>query len=103
MVFPFAWQDTDDVTIELPAGFQLEKAESPGGLVFGKPGDYKLSLAAGKGELFCKRELTFGNDGLISFAKTAYPQLKNVFDEIHRRDGITFSLRQVAPAASGVQ
>jgi hypothetical protein len=103
VVFPFAWQDTDDVTIELPAGFQLEKAESPGGLVFGKPGDYKLSLAAGKGELFCKRELTFGNDGLISFAKTAYPQLKNVFDEIHRRDGITFSLRQVAPAASGVQ
>jgi hypothetical protein len=103
VVFPFAWQDTDNVTIQLPAGFQLEKAENPGELVFGKPGGYKLSMAAGKGELICQRELTFGNDGFIAFGHAAYPQLKKVFDEIHRRDEVTFSLRQVAAPASGVQ
>jgi hypothetical protein len=100
--FPFAWQDTDNLTIALPAGFQLEKAENPGPIAFGAPGGYKLSMSAGKGELICKRELTFGNDGYIAFGKAAYAQLKDVFDEVHRRDGVTFSLRQVAPP-KGVQ
>jgi hypothetical protein len=102
VVFPFAWQDTDNVTIELPAGFQLEKAENPGDLSFDKPGGYKLAMAAGKGQLVCKRELTFGNDGFIAFARASYPQLKKIFDEVHRRDEVTFSLRQI-PAAGVTQ
>jgi hypothetical protein len=101
VVFPFAWQDTDSVTIHLPAGLQLENAESPGSLDFGQPGGYKLAISKRGDELICAREFTFGKDAFISFARTSYPPVKKVFDEIHRRDEVTFSLRQVeAPKAA---
>ena len=103
VIFPYGWQDTDDVTIQLPAGFQLEKAENPGDLSFGPPGGYKLSMAAGKGQLICKRELTFGKEGYIAFGREVYPQLKKIFDEVHNRDQVTLSLRQAAAPAGGAQ
>jgi hypothetical protein len=98
VVFPYGWQETDNVTIQLPAGFPLEKPESPGELAFGRPGSYKVTMSTGKSKLIYTREFTFGNDGLIAYTREGYPQLKRIFDEIHRRDEITLSLRQVAPA-----
>jgi hypothetical protein len=59
-------------------------------------------MTAGKNELTCTRDLTFGKEDLIVFGKTAYPTLKRVFDEIHRRDEVTLSLKQAA-APSGLQ
>ena len=100
VVFQNAWQETDKVTIQIPAGFQLEKAENPGSMDLGSPGTYTLTMSAGKGELICARDFTFGRDGFIAFARASYPSLKNVFDEIHRRDEVTLSLRQAA-APSG--
>lgn len=98
VMFPYAWQERDVVSIQLPAGFPLEKPESPGELGFGTPGSYKVTMSAGKNELLYTREFTFGNGGLIAYPRESYAQLKRVFDEIHRRDEITLSLRQVAPA-----
>jgi len=102
MVFPYAWQDTDSLTIHLPAGFRLEDAESPGSIDFGQPGSYKLAMSKHGDELVCTRELIFGKDAFISFARANYAPVKRVFDEIHRRDDVTLSLRQ-APAAGGTQ
>jgi len=94
VVFPYPWQETDHVTIRIPAGFELERPENPGDVSFGKPGDYKLGMKAGKGLLICTRQLTFGSDGYIVFEHSSYPQVKAVFDEIHQRDQVTLSLRQ---------
>jgi len=102
VAFPYPWQENDSVTIQLPAGFDLENAECPGGFAFGKPGGYKLSLSARKGELAYARELAFGDNGFIAFGRDSYPKLKNVFDEIYRRDNFTLSLKQAA-APGGVQ
>ena len=96
VTLPFPWQDSDSVTIHIPDGFQLENADRPGELGFGKPGSYKLSISARKGDLVCTRELTFGDNGMIAFVRDAYPKLKNIFDEVHRRDETTLSLKQVA-------
>ena len=52
-----------------------------------------------KRELVCFRELRFGKDGNLSFPISVYPQLKAIFDEIHRRDDVTISLKQAATAA----
>jgi hypothetical protein len=95
--FPHAWKEADRVAISLPDGFTLDNAENPGNLNFGDPGSYALNMKiSGRGVLLCERQFTFGNNGAFLFAKAAYPQLKKLFDEIHRRDSHTLSIRQAA-------
>jgi hypothetical protein len=101
--FPYAWQETDRVSIELPEGFELEKAESPGRFDFGAPGSYQVVVSVtGKREIVSTRDLVFGKDGTLVFALPLYPRVKKVFDEIYRRDNFTLSLKQAA-APGGVQ
>ena len=97
----YAWQEQDTISIALPAGFALDHAESPGPLSFGAPGSYelKMSVKGGK-ELICVRGLTFGRGGALAFAAAAYPKVKNVFDEIRRRDDVTISLKQAPQAGT---
>jgi hypothetical protein len=96
IAFPHAWKETEVVSIELPTGFALDNAENPGNLNFGAPGEYKLKMSArGQAELVAERELIFGNKGIFFFDAKTYPQLKAAFDEIHRRDNTTISLKLV--------
>ncbi|MBL8230133.1 MAG: DUF3857 and transglutaminase domain-containing protein [Bryobacterales bacterium] len=92
--FPYAWEEEDKLRIELPEGFKLENAESPGSLNFGRPGEYKVEMRVANGNaLMVTRILTFGADGYKYFPKESYSQLKSVFDEFHRRDTHMLALR----------
>jgi len=94
--FPYAWQEDDTISIRLPEGYAFDNAENPGGMKFGRPGEYQLSMTVGADrELKVSRRLIFGLDGSIFYPKTAYTQLKQVFDEVHRRDSTTIALKQV--------
>jgi hypothetical protein len=97
--FPHAWKESEHVTIALPAGFVAEPAEMPGPLDFGV-GTYKLAVAASGSKLDCERELQFGGEVNLLFAREQYPQIKRVFDVINRRDGHTASLRQMSGGAA---
>jgi hypothetical protein len=103
VVFPYAWQEKDAVGIKLPAGFNLERPENPGSINFGAPGNYSLGMAVHDGRLLCERDLTFGKNGIILVPHGMYPQLKRIFDEVHRRDGVTLSLIQAPPTAAGAK
>jgi hypothetical protein len=93
--FHYAWRELDRITIALPTDFELEKAENPGSLNFGKPGSYDVTMALrGGSELVCKREMTFGKEEQLFFPRDAYPQVKNVFDAIHQHDSHMLALRQ---------
>jgi hypothetical protein len=95
--FPYAWEEHDVVTFELPAGFSLDNADAPGPLSFGAPGSYSVRLATRGGhQLILTRDFVFGKGGRIFFEAGNYPQLKTIFDEIHRRDDHTISLKQTA-------
>jgi transglutaminase-like putative cysteine protease len=96
--FPYAWQEHDSVTFELPPGYALDNAESPGSLNFGAPGAYKIKLMTNSHQLISDREFTFGSNGQILFETNTYAQLKKIFDEVQRRDEHTISLKQVATA-----
>ena len=99
ILFQYPWQESDEVSIMLPQGFELEKAENPGDISFGPPGSYELKMSlVNKRELVCKRNLVFGNEGMIYYPQTGYPTIKAIFDDIHRRDGTTLSLCQTAVA-----
>ncbi len=98
--FHYAWQERDSVSITLPNGFVLDHAENPGAINFGAPGSYELKMSVKGGrELICTRTLTFGKGGSIVFPAEVYPKVKNVFDEIHRRDDVTIPLKQAEEAA----
>ena len=104
VVFPNAWRESDDVSIRLPDGFALEKPESPGEQPFGNAGSYAVKMKILNGNtLAFTRELVFGNKGNIVFGRDKYPILKNVFDEINRRDSVTLSLKQAQAAVEESQ
>jgi hypothetical protein len=95
--FEHAWKEMDEIHIQLPDGFELDNAESPGGFDFGDPGKYNLQIAIRRGEhqeLTTTRELTFGEGGRLFFPVTSYATLKKVFDQIQVRDSHTLSLIQ---------
>jgi hypothetical protein len=93
--FPYAWKELDEVSINLPGGFSLDNPENPGSLEFGTPGSYRLEMGTRSAqELVCIRGLTFGNKGMLYYDVANYPRVKAVFDEIHRRDNLTISLKQ---------
>ena len=95
--FPYAWKEADNIAIGLPDGFVLDNADVPPGINFGKPGGYEISITVSKGdhpELTYVRTLTFGNEGAVSYAASAYPALKRAFDLIQTRDTHTIALKE---------
>ena len=103
VVFPFAWRDTDGISITLPAGYHLEKPENPGNIDLGETGSYELAMTMRGRTLICLRNLVFGKSGHIRFARQSYSTLKALFDEIHRHDEVTFALREDEPQAGGAK
>ena len=96
--FRYAWMEQDTVSIMLPDGFALDNAGIPGPFDFGPPGSYQLKMSVkDHRELTVFREFVFGKGGSLAYDVKFYPALKGVFDEIHRRDDVTISLKQ-APA-----
>jgi Domain of Unknown Function with PDB structure (DUF3857) len=91
--FPYAWQEVDQVSIQLPEGWKLDNAGNPGPLEFGKPGAYNLRIGISKtNELVTSREFSFGREGIVVFAANVYPTLKKIFDEVQLRDSHTLSI-----------
>jgi uncharacterized protein DUF3857/transglutaminase superfamily protein len=93
--FPFAWTEDDEVRIQLPEGFELEDAESPGGINFGPAGHYQVRLVKTIGHaLKYNRKLVFGDGGYILFPVERYPLVKEAFDQCHREDNHAVTLRR---------
>ena len=92
--FPYAWKETDQVSIKLPPGYAMDNAQPPPSLNFGTAGGYHLQTTFENGELTTVRELTFGGGGVLYFDAQNYGPVKKVFDEFHTRDRYTMALRE---------
>jgi hypothetical protein len=101
--FHYPWSEQDDVMIDLPAGFALDNADAPTGINGGEVSKYDVKLAITKDgrTLIYKRNFFFGGGqtGLL-FPVASYVQLKALFDELHKRDNHTITLKQAAATAS---
>ena len=72
-------------------------AEAPGSFGMGDVGHYKVSLKKTTDrELIYEREFVFGNNGVILFPVATYPLLKGAFDQCHKSDNHTLTLRRNA-------
>lgn len=93
--FPNAYQESDDIVIELPEGFALESPDVPGSFKLGQAGSYQMtaSITQPKRELKVTRRFVWGDAGQIRFNAEAYPALKSAFNRIHDSDAHSFTLR----------
>lgn len=101
--FHYPWSEEDSVTIELPAGFAFDNAESPAPFKAGSIAGYDVKIQAttdGR-TLVLSRKFFFGGNDAILFPVSAYGQLKKVFDVLQERDNHTIILKQQgAPSSS---
>jgi Domain of Unknown Function with PDB structure (DUF3857)/Transglutaminase-like superfamily len=91
--FKYPWSEDDNIEINLPSGYALDNAESPGDLAFGDLGHQKVKISVTKDQrmLIYKRQFRF--TGML-FPKDSYPNLKRAFDAVRKVDDHTITLKQ---------
>ena len=101
--FHYPWAEEDEVQWELPAGFALDSPDAPQPFAAGEISKYTMSLGVTKDgrTLVCRRSFFFGGGkaGLL-YPAASYPQLKGLFDALHKRDNHTITLKQGAQTAA---
>ena len=95
--FNYPWSENDTVEIELPQGFSLDNADAPTDLadqqkISSLKFDIKIDKA--KNSLTYNRKFHFGGGGNIFFRVKSYQPIKNLFDEFHKSDTHTITLKQ---------
>jgi hypothetical protein len=96
--FNYPWSENDTVEINLPKGFTLDNADTPGELSDGrKIGFLQIKIGVDNSTTFLKyeRNFHFGGDGNILFPVNTYQPLKNMFDAFHKADTHTITLKQM--------
>jgi hypothetical protein len=94
--FHYPWSERDTVEINLPEGYVLDNADSPGSLSAGKTGQYTVKIAVTQDErtLIYNRSFTFGAPDIMLFPQSIYPALKEYFDMMNKADNHTITLKQ---------
>jgi hypothetical protein len=98
--FEYPWSQNDEIEIDLPAGYALDNAERPAPFGAGEISHYDVNMGITKDNrtLIVKREFFFGGGGNLVFPQTSYSQVKALFDEVHKSDEHTITLKQGAAA-----
>jgi hypothetical protein len=83
--FPYSWKETDDLSLQLPAGYKLESPSAPQSM----PGDvlgYRIGLSyrPAKGVINLRREFISNLSGV---PLKLYPRLKGWYDNVAQNDG----------------
>lgn len=92
--FSFPYSETDEVSIELPPGYELESPDAPTGVNDGV-GSNNISISMTKDgkTLYYKRKFTFGDGDALRFEARNYVPLKALFDAIHNANRHTLTLQ----------
>ncbi|MCO6510873.1 MAG: DUF3857 and transglutaminase domain-containing protein [Aridibacter famidurans] len=97
--FPFPWSESDDITIRLPEGFEIDSGEKPAPVADSSGiGSLTINIGieASTNLLKYKREFHFGGGGNIFFPVESYKPVKTMFDLFHKADTHTITLKKIA-------
>ncbi|HEX8284245.1 MAG TPA: DUF3857 domain-containing protein [Pyrinomonadaceae bacterium] len=105
LYFHYPWSEEDRVQVELPEGYGLDSAESPGGISGGELSKYEPTAGVTKDgrTLVYTRKFYFGQGGgraALLFPVASYPSIKTYFDQVNKQDAHTLVLKQGAGAAA---
>ena len=101
--FEYPYSEKDDVTIELPAGFELESPDAPvpvkdtSGIGVN---NINIAVSNDKRVLLYKRDFSFGNGGKLRFPREVYPALKGLFERFYQANIHALTLRQGTSSAT---
>ncbi len=96
--FHHPWSEVDDIEITLPQGFVLDSADRPEIIADpNKIGLLQIGIGVNKEQTFMKynRKFHFGGGGKFLFPAGVYQPLKKLFDEFHKADTHTITLKQM--------
>jgi hypothetical protein len=97
--FHYGWSEEDDVTFEVPPGFDLENAEAPGIARAADLAQLEIRMSAGNNTIRYQRKFSFGSNQTVLFPVAQYENLKSMFEAFYERDNVALTLREVnAPA-----
>ena len=100
LYFNYAWEEEDDVTFELPEGWELDQPVAPGSSSLGNAGSYKVELrrAADGRTLTYHRHFEMGRDMNLLLPAAEYLKVKKVFDFVQEQDNFAVTLKQALSA-----
>jgi hypothetical protein len=96
--FDYGWSEEDEVSIDLPEGWELDQPTLPQGSSFGNIGSYTVQVqkTTDGRRLIYRRHFEFGRDQNLLLRASAYAQIKKVFDFMQDQDNYTISLKPAA-------
>ncbi len=100
LYFDFGWSEDDEVTIELPEGWDLDQPVAPQSTRIGDLGEYRVNVSKttdGRKVIYT-RHFDWGRKGALLIPVKEYDHVKKVFDFIQEQDGYTISLKAAAGA-----
>ncbi|HKG14692.1 MAG TPA: DUF3857 domain-containing protein [Pyrinomonadaceae bacterium] len=105
--FQYPWSEEDRVEVTLPEGYAPDSPEAPAPLSADDLSRYtpRAQITKDGRTLIWSRKFFFGGKTkagttTLLFPVEAYPALKGYFDELAKRDAVTFALRQGAAATN---
>jgi hypothetical protein len=98
--FHYAWSEEDDISIEIPPGFEFENPENPGGVRAAEVASLaiQMSLDSASRKLRYSRNFAFGMNATLLFPVSAYSAVKEMFEAIEQRDSFSLTLRDSSAA-----
>lgn len=96
LLFNFTYQDSAEVTIELPRGYEIESAEAPQPFTrpnfgVGYDATFTVTMSDERKSLVAKREFTFNR---VYLPREYYGDLKKIMDFVHLMDNQMLTLRR---------
>lgn len=95
--FHYPWSESDDLSIELPAGFHLDSPQAPSSIQ--DPSKissllFDLKIDNSTNTLTYRRNFYFGGKGNTLFPVTSYQPLKALFDAFHQSNTQALTIKQ---------
>jgi len=98
--FEYPWSEEDEVSIELPDGWELDQPVAPNGNSVKDVGEYSVTVVKTKDgrKIVYQRKLDWGRNMNIMAPAAAYDTLKKIFDYVQQQDNFTLTLKAAADA-----
>jgi hypothetical protein len=100
LYFDYGWAEDDEVTIDLPDGWEFDQPMAPVSTTVTNVGDYSvrvLKTTDGR-RLIYQRKFDWGRNMNVLMPVKAYETVKKVFDFVQEQDGYTITLKEAASA-----
>jgi len=98
--FEYPWSEDDEVSIELPEGWELDQPVAPGGSTTQNIGEYAVTVARTKDgrKIIYQRKFDWGRNMNILTPATTYDTIKKIFDYVQQQDNFTLTLKAAVDA-----